>query len=131
VHSVDNLGPISSESVRVEFPALPDAAVSEVVRGAAPADLAHDLDKLEYTGPGLEIERVICEPGEVCSMQPTSGSSILIPITPCSVISASGATSTVRPGKVRGVLNGAPEKIAAPPGSTVAAHALRVIFTRT
>jgi hypothetical protein len=79
-HNVENLGDISSDYLRVELKELPLGDLKDF-RAKAPPSPLHTQDSIEFTTPGLQIERIICTGSAACIVKPSQNPSLIIAFT--------------------------------------------------
>jgi hypothetical protein len=124
-HSIENLSDTSSDFLRVELKRVSLASLKEPFRGKAPASLAASEDAMEFSAPGLEIERIVCVGVRPCAVKPSVSASLLVAFGPVDLVGAAGK-ERLEAGAVRWV--------AASEGATVsakgegAAHVLRILL---
>ncbi len=88
-HSIENLGDTPSDFLRVELKTMPVKTLKDEFRGPAPVPPLMTSLKVAYDNPALRIERVICNPGSTCTLNPEPGPSVLVAITPTALIGGS------------------------------------------
>jgi hypothetical protein len=81
-HSIENLGDTSSDFLRVELKRVLLDTLKEPFRGKAPQSLAASQDTIEFTAPGLQIERIVCAPGSRCEAKPLGAPSLIVSFSP-------------------------------------------------
>ncbi|HXC95251.1 MAG TPA: hypothetical protein VNU92_06090 [Edaphobacter sp.] len=93
-HSVDNLGGQTSDFLRIEFKKISIGENNGLkeFRGKAPAAPLHSGDTVEYTNPKLSLERIICNAGAPCTIEPIASPSLLVALSSF-VIKTTGASS--------------------------------------
>ena len=101
-HSVENLGDIESNFLRVELPGLRLGDHTLEFRGQAPADLSHDLSAVEFSSPRLTVRRTICADNSPCSIAPSPASSVIVALSG-STISNAGRKTTLGLGDVKAI----------------------------
>jgi hypothetical protein len=124
-HSIENLGDTSSDFLRVELKRV-SLDLKEPFRGKAPSDLSASKDGVEFTGSGLQIERIICVGSAPCEAKPASGPSLLIAFTSAGLQAGSTVKEKLEAGAVRWVPAGQPVAITPDAGSS--GHVLRILF---
>src|ERR1700761_4232996 len=89
-HSIENLGDKSSDFLRIELKQVSFPS-GEAFRGSAPQNVQQSLDAIEFKEAGVHIERIVCAAASNCSIKPTQSSSLLVAITPLSLVAHEGA----------------------------------------
>lgn len=123
-HSIENLGDTSSEFLRVELKHAP-IQIKEPFRGKAPVDSAVNTDKIEFTDPGLQIERVICAGPSACSIKASQAPSLVVALSPLLLTSESHGRTRLETGAVQWLPASQSAKIM--PGAEPA-HILRILL---
>ena len=131
-HTVENLGNISSDYLRVELKQVPAQALTPF-RGPAPSAPLKSGNSIEYSVAGVQVERVICTEPTPCELKKTQSPSLLIAFEPASEMTAppSGLDGQRKiekldAGEVRWVP--ADQTIEVEPDSSDPAHLLRIIL---
>jgi hypothetical protein len=119
-HTVENLGEIPSEFLRVELKQLPLGFQSSSFRGLKPFDLAMSSHRTEFTSPKFRIERIIAVRGKSITVPAGRNPSLLIAFAPASV-----GSSNLKRGEVTWIGANSRFVVAATEGS---AHILRIVF---
>jgi hypothetical protein len=88
-HSIQNLGDLSSDFLRVELKHV-SLRMKEPFRGKAPQTLSADSDAVEFNDPQVQIERIVCAGAQPCEVKPLAEPSLLIAFTECEM--SSGVT---------------------------------------
>lgn len=81
-HSVENLGDISSDFLRVELKQIPLGHSSDSFRGQAPLDLSKSSDQIEFQNADLTVERIVCVSGASCPISASATPSLIIGLAP-------------------------------------------------
>ncbi len=127
-HRIENLSDTSSEFLRVELKRVDLSGMKEPFRGKAPASLAASEDAVEFTAPGVEIERIVCVGTGTCAVKASAAPSLLIPFTAMTLRGGGGAEEKLVSGGVRWLPAGQ--------GATVrregaeAGHLLRILLPK-
>ena len=125
-HSIENLGDTSSDFLRVELKQV-SLDLKDPFRGKAPQDLSHNQDAVEFTAPGLQIERMICIGPASCPIRPTTAPSLVIAFTPSSLATGPSAKAEkLDAGAVRWVPSS--QVIVIAPDTTSPSHILRILL---
>lgn len=82
-HSVENLGDIPSDFLRVELRSVPFHTL-EAFRGEAPEELSHASSKREVDTPFLKIDRFVCVGATPCLLN-KEPDALLVAITPSDI----------------------------------------------
>ncbi|MBB5059563.1 hypothetical protein HDF16_004289 [Granulicella aggregans] len=125
-HSIENLGELSSDFLRVELKRV-SLQVKEPFRGKAPQSLSADSDVVEFSDPQVQVERIVCVEAEACAVKPVGGPSLLVAFTTFEM--SSGRTHKNVPvyaGAVRWVPEG--EVTSVKGSGAEAAHLLRIVL---
>ncbi len=127
-HSVENLGDISSDFLRVELKQMPLGGSVQPFRGKAPRGMLQSSRTVEFRSPELDIERVICERGAPCKIEASVGPSLLIAFSPVNLTESERAPrdQSMRDGDIKWLQGSQPISVAA--SSSVPAHLLRITF---
>jgi hypothetical protein len=102
-HSIENLGDTSSDFLRIELKHVSLATLKEPFRGKAPSSLTQSQDAVEFSAPGLQIERIVCVQASPCSVKPLPSPSLIVSFTPIEVASTPGKKEAMEAGAVRWV----------------------------
>jgi hypothetical protein len=124
-HSIENLGDTSSDFLRVELKRVSLASLKDPFRGKAPASLAASADAVEFSAPGLAIERIICVGSEPCAVKPSASASLLVAFGPVDLVGAAGK-ERLEAGAVRWVAASQEATVSAESGGP--AHVLRILL---
>jgi hypothetical protein len=127
-HSIENLGDLDSDFLRVELLNLRLGDNTLEFRGRAPTDLTHNLSATEFNSPRLSIIRVVCVDKNPCTLPASSGASVLIALSN-STITASGKNSTLELGSVTAIAPHQPVFIS--PTGNEPAHILQILIYPT
>jgi hypothetical protein len=123
-HSIENLGDLESDFLRVELLGIRLGDDTLEFRGPAPDDLSHDLDKIEFSSPRLSIRRIICAEKSPCPIPTSSASSVVVALSNFT-ITANGQKNTLELG---GVMAIAPHQtLVISPTANEPAHILEVL----
>jgi hypothetical protein len=125
-HSVENQGDIPTDFLRVELKQVPVKHFSQEYRGAAPADLSHNVDAVEFSNSDVGVERIICVAGSPCAVKALPYSSALIAFTPTQIESGRGPAEQLEAGAVRWMEKG--ESLSIDADSDAPAHVLRILL---
>lgn len=84
-HSIENLGDLSSDFLRVELKQV-SLKMKEPFRGKAPLSLNADADVVEFPvsgtqDPHVQIERIVCVGAEACAVKAESAPSLVVAFT--------------------------------------------------
>lgn len=124
-HSIENLGDKSSDFLRIELKQVSFPS-GEAFRGSAPQNLQQSLDAIEFNEAGVQIERIVCAAAS-CSIKPTQSSSLLVAITPLSVLANDGQQKeAIEAGAVHWLPSS--QEVTVIPYSGGSAHLLRIIL---
>ena len=123
-HSVENLGTIDSEFLRVELKQIPQGVINQVARGAAPSSLSANEDKVELTNDDLRVERVVCVDAKGCPVKAENAPSLVVALAP-QVMQESGTWKQVKLGDVQW-LPAAKAETLKPEHAGTAAHVMRI-----
>lgn len=126
-HSVENLGDVESDFLRVELPGVELGQADMQARGAAPADLAHALAATEFEVPGLSILRTICVGPQSCTIAGAKDPSVIVAFSPTTtVVRRAGREerATLQAGDVMALRPG--EELMVAPAGQEAAHVLQL-----
>jgi hypothetical protein len=123
-HSVENLGDLESDFLRVELLNLKLGDKALETRGPAPVDLSHNLSATEFTSPLLAVARTICVNPSPCTISPSPMSSVVIAISP-TIVTSNGHPTTLEHGSVMAV---APrQSLLIAPAGAEPAHILQIL----
>ena len=137
-HSVENLGGISSEFLRVELKQLRLGNWERSFRGSRPANLTQATRAIEFDSPEVQVQRIVCTTGTACDDIPPGAPSLLVAFSTLKVkrSSSAGDLQLMRNGDVFWVPGS--EALSIVPESQAPAHcfessspALSVKFLRT
>lgn len=84
-HSVENLSDVPADSVLVELKGEPADLLDKAFRGDAPKPPLLTATTAVYDKARLRIERVICDPGATCALDPRPMPSVLVAVTPAAL----------------------------------------------
>ncbi|HWG20405.1 MAG TPA: hypothetical protein VG225_07720 [Terracidiphilus sp.] len=124
-HTVDNLGDQSSDFLRVELRQFPMKTGSQF-RGNAPAALSQDSDAKQYSGPAVDVERVICLPDKLCALAAGQTPSLLVAFSGTRVVDNADPSRNVvlGPGEMKWLST--PDSLTVSAATTAPAHLLRI-----
>jgi quercetin dioxygenase-like cupin family protein len=123
-HSIENLGDLSSDFLRVELKQV-SLKMKEPFRGKAPRSLNADADEVEFDDPQVRIERIVCVGAQPCAVKAEDAPSLVVAFTSFAMISEkTRRTEMVEAGAVRWVPAGEGMSVEAE-GDGVA-HLLRI-----
>jgi hypothetical protein len=100
-HSIENLGDTSSDFLRVELKNVSLDTLKEPFRGKAPQSVASSQDTIEFTAPGLQIERIICAGASPCPVKASFAPSLIVAISPVSFAATATPKEMLNTGSVR------------------------------
>ncbi len=126
-HSIENLGDLSSDFLRVELKQV-SLKMKEPFRGKAPQSLSADADAVEFRDPQVQIERIVCVGVEACAVKAEDAPSLVVAFTSFELTSSVKAhgNEMVEAGAVRWVPAGGGMSVKAK-GDGVA-HLLRIVL---
>jgi hypothetical protein len=101
-HSIENLGDLESDFLRVELLGVRLGDDTPEFRGPAPDDLSHDLSKTEFSSPRLLIRRIICAEKAPCSIPASSARSVIVALSGSAIV-GDGQKTTLDLGDVMAV----------------------------
>ena len=122
-HSVENLGSIPSDFLRVELKQMRFGEL-EPFHGEAPPDLTRSVTETEVKTPQLQIDRIVCAGDAPCPQARSSAPSLLVAFTPAAISTGGINSSTLAAGDVQWVRAGA--LISVQPEHGNHAHVLRI-----
>ena len=124
-HSIENLGELPSDFLRVELKGVA-LKLDEPFRGKAQASLAASADTVEFDQQGVKVERIVCVGAEACEVKAESGGSLVVAITPFGLMQGGARREElVKAGDVKWV-SGEGITVKAEEGG--AAHLLRIVM---
>ena len=124
-HSIENLGALPSDFLRVELKRVP-LKLDEPFRGKAPASLVASADTVEFDQQGVKVERIVCVGAEACQVKAADGGSLVVAITPFGLMQGGARREElVKAGDVKWV-SGEGITVKAEEGG--AAHLLRIVM---
>jgi hypothetical protein len=123
-HSIENLGDLESNFLRVELLNMRLGDDTLEFRGKAPADLSHNLAATEFSSPKVSVARVICIDPKPCAIAPSPGQSLIVAID-SSIVTTGGHQTTLQPGSVIAIAPQQSAQIA--PTAAGPAHILQVL----
>jgi len=123
-HTVENLGDIPSDFLRVELKQA-KLRLKSPFRGGAPATLASGLDAVEFQDGPVTIERVVCIAGMACSLTKEDSASLLVAITPLLLDTALQGEEKIEAGRVLWMKPG--DALSVKQDSAMPAHLLRIV----
>lgn len=127
-HSVENLGDIPTDFLRVELKQVPVRHFTQEFRAPAPASLSQNSDAVEFSNSDVATERIICVVESSCEIKAAASPSLIIAFTAV-VLSADRAKSSgerLENGDVYWVNNG--DSLSVKADSSTAAHVLRILL---
>lgn len=124
-HSVENLGDMSSDFLRVELKRVPLEGSLQPFRGKAPSGPLHSSRIVEFRSPELDIQRVICKPGTPCETSTSDYPSLFIAFSPVQIKEGGAQAELMRDGDVKWVQGSRPVSVVA--SSDAPAHLLRIM----
>lgn len=127
-HSIENLGDTSSDFLRVELKRVSLETLKEPFRGKAPQILASSQDSLEFTAPGLQIERIACVGASSCPLKASPAPSLIVAISPLSFAAAATKGEMLDTGSVRWLPSARSATITAPKAAP--GQILRILLPR-
>ncbi len=127
-HSVENIGDVSSDFLRVELKQISLGNAELHFKEKARIDLSETRTSVEFKTPLLEIERVVCREAAGCAVGASAGPSLVVTFTPSSITMV-GAGKTAERLPAGGVLwEPASQAITVKPNGEPAAHLLRIVL---
>jgi hypothetical protein len=99
-HTVENLGDIPTDFLRVELKQVPLKLMSPF-RGHAPASLSQDLSNVEFKDGYVQIQRIICVEPEACPVKASAAPSLIVALTPLQLTEGSKSAEKLEDGAVR------------------------------
>jgi hypothetical protein len=123
-HTVENLGDIPTDFLRVELKQVPLKLMSPF-RGPAPASLSQDLSDVEFKDGYVQIQRVVCLEPEACPVKVSAAPSLIVAFTPVQLTEGSQSAEKLEAGAVRWLA--ASEAATIKPDSDAPAHILRIV----
>jgi hypothetical protein len=125
-HSIENLGDLSSDFLRVELKQV-SLDLKEPFRGKAPSSPLQDQNSIEFTNPSLQIQRIVCVDTPTCLVNPSPSPSLLITFTPVSLVTdASGKKQKLEAGAVRWLPSS--QAVTLIPDAPSVVHILRILL---
>lgn len=103
-HSIENLGEVSSEFLRVEMKGA-TLGIKEPFRGKAPATL-QDEDVVEFSDPAVRVERIVCVEVKPCAVKAEEVGSLVVAFGAATVAGnkvAAGGVFWVKAGETKAV----------------------------
>lgn len=91
-HTVENLGAVASDFLRVELRQLPLGYPGKSFRSPQEFDASHDCVRVEFDEPLIKIERVVAAAGHVTALESPHTRALLVALCPI-VIQAGGEAS--------------------------------------
>jgi hypothetical protein len=101
-HSIENLGDLESDFLRVELLSARFVDKTLEFRGPAPNDLTHNLSATEFSSPRLSIVRTICAGKTPCSIPASQAPSVIVALSE-STITSNGQSNSLDLGGVMAV----------------------------
>jgi hypothetical protein len=101
-HSIENLGDLESDFLRVELLRARFGDKTLEFRGPAPNDLTHNLSATEFSSPRLSIVRTICAGKTPCSIPASQAPSVIVALSE-STITSNGQSNSLDLGGVKAV----------------------------
>ena len=95
-------------------------------RGKAPASLTVGEDAVEFSAPGISIERIVCVGAAPCAVKASAAPSLIVAFTPVDLAMGSAGKEKLEAGVVRWVPASQGGTIAAEGGSP--GHILRILL---
>ncbi|WP_263355892.1 hypothetical protein [Acidicapsa ligni] len=123
-HSVDNLGDLSSDYLRIELKKLPLHSLTSPKRDEAPATLTQGNTE-EFSDPDLTIHRIICSAGAPCPTGSPNLPTLLVAFSPAKISTAS-TEKQMRSSDIQWLPNSQSLSIAA--STPAPAHVLEIQF---
>ena len=122
-HSVENLGEIASDFLRVELKGMSFGTLPPF-RGEAPADLSRSAISVAVKIPEIEIDRIVCAGSDACPLPSLSAPSLLVAFTAAEI--TSGKNRALAAGQVAWMNAGQSATVRA--SAHTPAHLLRMIL---
>jgi hypothetical protein len=115
--------------LRVELKQVPLGRVGDEFRGSAPENISRNWDVVEFKGPDVSVERIICVAGPACAVKASDSPSLLIAFTGAELTANQAASSGngLKAGSVNWIASGESVSIKSPGGNP--AHVLRILLT--
>ena len=125
-HSIENLGDLESDFLRVELRDLRLGDKTLESRNAAPTSLAHNLDATEFSSPQLSVVRILCAENAPCTVPAQDANSVIVALSNCKVTGTSqGKPTSLALGAVMAVRP--KDSLQVSPAGNEPAHLLQVI----
>jgi hypothetical protein len=122
-HSIENLGDLESNFLRVELLDLPLGDKNLEFRGPAPAEISHNRTATEFSSPRLSVSRTICIKPSPCQLPPSPRSSVLVALSTFTV-SGNSQPKKLELGSVISVSPG--QSVLVTPDGSEPAHLLQI-----
>jgi hypothetical protein len=123
-HSIENLGDLESNFLRVELLSARLGDKTLEWRGPAPNDLTHNLSTTEFSSPRLSIVRTICVDKVQCSIPASQSASVVVALS-SSTITSNGKTKPLDLGAVMSLAPG--QSLLVAPAGNEPAHLLQIL----
>jgi hypothetical protein len=104
-HSIENLGDLESDFLRVELLGLRLGDDTLEFRGKAPSDLSHNLSAIEFSSPRLSVIRTLCADKSPCSVPASQRASVIVALASSTIVS-NGKKTALDLGSVMAVAPG-------------------------
>jgi hypothetical protein len=125
-HAVTNLGDTGSDFLRVELKQIPLQSGLQPFRGKAPTNPLHSSRAIEYRSSQVDVQRIICEVGTLCNLDPSASPSLLIAFSPLKIMETGAADQggLMREGDVKWVRGS--NAVSLVPASNAPVHLLSI-----
>jgi hypothetical protein len=126
-HAVTNLGDTGSDFLRVELKQVPLQSGLQPFRGKAPTSPLHSRRAIEYRSSEVDIQRIICDAGTPCKVDPSASPSLLIAFSPLKTIENDAAEQSglMKEGDVKWVPGS--NAVSLVPASNAPVHVLSIM----
>jgi hypothetical protein len=123
-HSIENLGDLESDFLRVELLRTRLGDKTLEFRGPAPNDLTHNLSANEFSSPHLSIVRTICASKTPCSIPASQAPSVIVALSNSTITSNDQSNSL----DLGGVMAVPPrQSLLLSPSGSEPAHILQIV----
>ena len=125
-HAVTNLGDTGSDFLRVELKQIPLQSGLQPFHGKAPTSPLHSSRAIEYRSSQVDVQRIICEAGTLCNLDPSGSPSLLIAFSPLKIMENDAADQggLMREGDVKWVRGS--NAVSLVPASNAPVHLLSI-----
>jgi hypothetical protein len=126
-HSIENLGDLESDFLRVELLNLQLGDKALEFRGPPPVDLAHNLSATEFSSPELSVARTICVSPGSYTIPASPRPSVVVAVSP-TIVTSYGHPTTLEHGSVMAV--SPRQSLLVSPAGAEPAHLLQIFVQR-